>query len=639
MQTKISIVLILLVAASLLQLNGCTLIGLSIGSGIEYPKDECLLIPGWKVGAITPGDEIHLMLNDGEQVSGKYLGINPVPQERYAEMYAKFRKEKSEELILPELGENITIVMKSGIQAERELVGFYHQYLATELQEEKDSVLALASYMMSVRRLQEKTTGPVRLTKVDRVISSRGDIVEGESLQKLAKSGEIPFLFAVTIEGLMGATQVPMNEIYRIQVPKKGSYWLAGLAVGLTMDVLVVVYFLATFDPLEGAELEPTDGSSCPFVYSFDGGRYVRDSEPYGGAIYKAAQRTDRDNLDHLTEIQGSTRLKIANELPETQYIDEVKLLVVDHPRGTKVVPSFPGKLHTLSAPRPPTKAVDFRDCDVLELVKSKDDQLWISNPFGRDPGNKADGRDGLALEFARPQGKNFVKLAFNVQNTLWASYLLRQFLELHGDELENTYNLLNSSEEASEALQEAMKREAMLLIKVWNGKTWQTFNGLPVVGAAVAKDQVVWLDIRNVPGEVLRLRLESTVGLWIVNSIQADYTPDLPLEITELSLTQAIDHSGRDLKELLNTIDGRYYEMPTLEDWAELTFKAPSEEEGLERSFILKCTGYYTIHTDAEGEPQRDLIAKLMSEPGAYGQYTLQLLNGYVMSALEQLE
>jgi hypothetical protein len=292
-------------------------------------------------------------------------------------------------------------------------------------------------------------------------------------------------------------------------------------------------------------------------------------------------------------------------------------------------------------------KAIDFSGVNVLDLVKAKDDRFWMSNPFGLDPESKAQARDGLILEFTRPKGAEFVKLAFNVQNTLWAAYLQSQILKLQGRELEKWYALMNSSVEAREALKKAMIREGMLLIKLWDGETWKTSGFVWEVGPSVAKGQVAWLDIHDIPGEVLRIQLESTAGFWMVNSVQADYTTDnnIPLHITELSPTQAIDHLGRDLQETLGAIDDRYYAMPTTDDWAELTFKAPAQKTEFDRSFVLKGTGYYTIHVSAEGEPQRDLIAKLMTEPGAFGQYTLRLLNGYVsqahsaMAKLEQKE
>lgn len=641
MQTKILPVLVFFAAAIVvLQLNGCSLIGFGIGSAIDSRKSDTIFIPGWKVEAIKPGEQIRVILRDGKEVEGKYVGLNRVPPKEYAKRYADFRKQRQEELFLPALGDSITITMKSGAQGQRILSGFDHQYLATTLEGETDTSHAFASYIMSVRQMGDTTTGIVLLKKVDKIVDSDGNVVKGEDLQRLAFEGGIPLLSAIAIEHLLTTTQVAMNEVHQIEVPKKGSAKWTGLAIGAAIDVFIIVVALVS----EDSEPEQTRADTgqimcgCPFVYSFDGEKYVLDSETFGGSIFESAKRTDWSKLNHLKEVEGNCRLKITDELQETDYINEVRLLIVDHPKGTEVVPSFSGKLHVLSDPQIPINAVDLQGNNAFEFVKAKDDRFWLSNPFGRNPEIKAQARDGLILEFRWPPNAAFVKLALNVQNTLWAAHLQAKFLELQGSELQSWYELVNSSVEAREKFQKAFIREGMLLVKLWNGNSWQTSGFIWEVGANVFRDQIIWLDISDIPGEVLRVQLESTTGLWMINSVLADYTADLPLGTTELLLLEATDHLGRDLRQILKNTDDCYYEMFT-GDWAELTFKVPPRKKGYERSFVLKSTGYYLINVSAEGEPQSDLIARLITEPAAFGQYTLRLLNGYVMSALEQLE
>jgi hypothetical protein len=176
-----------------------------------------------------------------------------------------------------------------------------------------------------------------------------------------------------------------------------------------------------------------------------------------------------------------------------------------------------------------------------------------------------------------------------------------------------------------------------MLLIKLWNGENWQTAGFVWEVGANVFRDQLVRLDIQGIPGEVLQVKLESTAGFWMINSVQVDYTPDLPLDVTELSISEAKDHLGTDLQQILQATDNRYYEMST-GDWAELIFRVPPPKKEYQRSFILKTSGYYTINVTADGVPQTELVTRFITEPAAFGQYTLQLLNGYVTSVLAQL-
>ena len=140
-------------------------------------------------------------------------------------------------------------------------------------------------------------------------------------------------------------------------------------------------------------------------VYSFNASSYILDSETYGGAPFKAAERTDYDNLDYVLPVDGKYHLRMTNELPETQYTDEIKLIVVDHPRGTNVIPESHGSIHTISSPVAPLSATDFDGQDVAKLIAKKDELFWESNPFSKNPEIPDELRDGLILEFPRPLG------------------------------------------------------------------------------------------------------------------------------------------------------------------------------------------------------------------------------------------
>jgi hypothetical protein len=639
-QTKLSLAIVLLVAvAVVLQLSGCSLIGFGIGSVIDSAGPDSVLIPGWKVKTIKPGEEIIVILKDGQKIEGTYEGMEPVPKVEYAKRYASFRKQKSEEFSLPALGDTITIELKSGVRGQREFFGFDHQYLSAKLEEEKDSTLIYTSYMVSVRQLGDTTSGMVFLNKIEKIIDTHGNVVDGEALQELAFEGQIPLLSEIVLGPRVGINSVAMEKVYQIQVPKRGNAKWTCLGIGAAIDVIVIIVALASGDDSEPKQTTPDTGMcGCPFVYSYDGEEFILDSEAFGGSIFEAAKRYDWSKLGHLRETKGVCKIKITDELQETDYIDEVKLLVVEHPKDVEVLPSFAGKLHVLSESYAPLSVADYQGNPVLEQVKAKDEKFWLSNPFGRDPEIKSQARDGLILEFHRPVNATFVKMAFNLKNTIWAAHLQAKFLELHGSDLESWYELMNNSPEAREAFQRAFIREGMLSIKLWNGENWETAGFIWEVGANVFRDQVVWLDIENIPGEILKLKLESTAGLWMINSVQADYRPDLILDVIEVSVFDAKDHLGTDLQQMLQTTDNNYYVMDT-GDWAELIFRVPPQKKEYQRSYILKTSGFYTINVNADGQPNPELVTRFITEPAAFGQFTLRLLNGYVLSALEQLK
>lgn len=604
-------------------LCGCSIIGLTIGALSDARQPKAMTVPGWKVDTLKVGAKVEVLLRDGRTVNGKFKGIKPMPFNQYVTLHNEAKAQLPEGIYLPNPSD--TLVMT---------------FAARKPQESEVTVTGqLAAFVRDSVRIGQNVAGKARivawpLSELIRMSGHRGNEITGETVRRLINDGTIPVRSSLAILEKREQKLIGINQIQQVhQLAGKRTGAIVGLLVGGVIDATVMIVTLS--QPL----FDCSGSQSCPFVYSFDGKQYVRDSETFGGAIFRAAQRTDLDNLDHLAEVNGGYRLKITNELPETQFVDELRLLVVDHPRDTRVVPSFSGKIHTLAAPQPPNQAKSYCGDEVRNLIIDKDDHVWVSNPFGRDPEDKSQARDGLLLEFPRPAGVNAAKLYCNLQNTLWASYLQGQLLALHGRDLPDWYALMNSSPAARTALFQAMVREGMLRVQVWNGQNWQEAGFFWEVGPSVPKDQVLWLDLSNIPGDTLQVKLESTAGFWMINRVAIDYSPEAELIVTELLPQQARDQLGQDQREILTNNDARYYVMPAVDDWAELVFSAPPARPGYQRSILLKSSGYYEIHVTAAGEPQRELVAQLMAEPGAYGQYTLRLLNQHLAELPTKVE
>jgi hypothetical protein len=641
MKSKMLIMPALLVAAiAILQLDGCSVIGLTAGAISDASKPDTITVPGWEMELIEAGRPIKVILKDRNWIEGAFAGIVRVPEEEYAKRYDAFRKEKKGELLLPELGEKIFITLESGAEGEREFLGFDYYYPTAKEEAKAISTSGIPNHVVYTKSIGDTATGIVTVSGIHRITDQNGNELKGEDLRVLISEGHIPLSSAIAVKNLADTTRVAMDQVYQIDVKAKKTGAKTGFIAGACIDLIVIAIAASSGDSEPKRTSDETGDimCGCPFIYSYNGKDYILDSEGFGGSIFEAAKRTDLGRLDHLQEVNSTCRLKIVDQLHETDYIDEVKLLVVDHPQGTEVTPSFSGRLHISSDLQLPVKATDFQGNDVLDQVKEKDEHIWVSNPFGRNPNYKAHARDGLILEFPRSKGTTFVKLAFNVQNTLWAAHLQSHFLELHGNQLDNWYHLLNTSSQVREEFQKLMVREGMLLVKLWNGNDWQTFDFVWEVGASVFRDQVIWLDISQIPGEVLKVRLECPSGFWMINSVRADYSPDLPLKTTEITPITAEDHLGNNLLQVLQTTDSQYHVMYR-GDWAKLSFKVPPRQEGFKRSYMVKSSGYYRINVAAEGEPEVELIEQFMTEPFAFGQYSLKLLNGYVTTALARSE
>jgi Flp pilus assembly protein TadD len=210
--------------------------------------------------------------------------------------------------------------------------------------------------------------------------------------------------------GIGAMLEVRAGELYQTRVVT-GRLTSFGLGPHLKADVLRVqwtngvpetVYFPGTDQDV--LELEQLKGS-CAFLYAWDGKqfRFVTDvmwrsalGMPLGimgggsGAAYApagASQEYLRIPGDALQSRHGRYVLQFTEELWETAYLDEIRLLAVDHPDSVDVfvderfVPPGPVRLRLFQTVhrRPPLSAVDDRGENVLPAVRERDD-VYVTN-------------------------------------------------------------------------------------------------------------------------------------------------------------------------------------------------------------------------------------------------------------------
>lgn len=210
--------------------------------------------------------------------------------------------------------------------------------------------------------------------------------------------------------GIGARLELRAGEIYQTRVAT-GRTTHFGLGPHLKADVLRVqwpngvpqtVYFPGSDQDV--VELEMLKGS-CAFAYTWDGERFrfVTDvmwrsalGMPLGlmgagGASAFAPAGASQEYLripgDALQPRDGRYILQLTEELWETAYADEVKLLAVDHPDSVDVfvderfVPPGPVNLRLFQVARRylPLSATDERGNDVLPALRESDD-VYVSN-------------------------------------------------------------------------------------------------------------------------------------------------------------------------------------------------------------------------------------------------------------------
>lgn len=366
---------------------------------------------------------------------------------------------------------------------------------------------------------------------------------------------------------------------------------------------------------------------SCPRVYSWDGHEWRLDSGTFGGAILRALQRTDVDNLDFATAQDGIVRLRVVDELPETDYIDALSLYVVDHAPGVTVAPDGAGKLHGIRTMIGPTQAYDFRGADVLSLVRAGDGQNWESPLRYRDTSQAADIRDGLVAVFRRPAGVTRAHLVLDGHVTAWAAYLMGAFVRAHGSATAAWYVAMDSAPERAREVGRRIASESFMQVAVFTKGGWQPRGLIWDAPPELVKRQVMELDLSGIDEDTIAIRLESAPSFWLIDHVTLSFDAEQPFAVTEVRAARAIAGGNQPVLSLLEREDQAEFVLRP-GDAAELEFAVSPAPPGMSRTYVLRSSGWYRLHSPGTGEPDVATLAALASNHYALSRVATGRLN-----------
>jgi hypothetical protein len=584
----------LLLGVLAVPLCGCTIIGWAIGYGVDHgkpPREKP--VARSEIDTLHAGQKVEVHLWDGQSLRGEYQGLEWDTFEAYAPRYEAARAALEGELALPALGPGARLVVTSGGSATGDFRGLGPGFIR---------FLEAGASELSIRN--------------ERIASLRdaaGHDVNGTALDKLLSERRVPTLTSVKLRTASGSRLVPHEDIAgvsRLDARKTGR--TVGLFVGLTADI--VVSAIAIHDLSDSGSSQPSNScsstgycTSCPRCLSFAGKGFVREAEALGGSFLSAAERTDLVRLDHLVARDGRYRLRVVNEQDEIDHLDAVRLRVVDHAPGTEVVADAIGRVHIVRRLQPPL----------------------ATHSVGSTPREgRSVPRDGLELEYARDRSAASALLIARVGATALGPRVLAEVLALQGRDLGRFYASLERSPGAREAFERAREREVLPAVSVFDGTTWRVAGRLHDLPTLVWRDEAVPLDLRGIPGDTLRLRIEGPPGMFRIDRAVVSFEDEPPLDETLLGLAEASDDSGRDVRYLLERADGRRHSLRPHLDGVTLSFAAPAPRPGRARSVLVEATGYYNVMLPADGEPQPDLFRRLLTEPGAVARFARERLS-----------
>jgi len=208
-------------------------------------------------------------------------------------------------------------------------------------------------------------------------IGTKVDVSAGGHWQKFEVAGGSGYLSQGSGEIEAGLGQAEKADVVRLLWP-----------TGVPQDEIDI----AANKELALKELDRR-GSSCPTLFAWDGKQYQFISDVIGAAVVghwvspTATNENDPDEWvkvdgDKLQPRNGLLSLRFGEPMEEVNYIDQLRLVAVDHPAGSEVYPDerflserpfASGKTVATAAPHPIVGAWDNDGRDVRRVLADED--------------------------------------------------------------------------------------------------------------------------------------------------------------------------------------------------------------------------------------------------------------------------
>ena len=364
---------------------------------------------------------------------------------------------------------------------------------------------------------------------------------------------------------------------------------------------------------------------SCPFIYSYDGNRYVFDKEPLGGATASILQRTDLSKLKYLKQSNGKYKLLVTNEVEETQNIDKLKLTYVDHNKGESIFPDIHNNLYLIKNEILPVSVSDENRKDLMPFFKSDDGIFWKSRMPAYVGEIKDKTRNEIFLSFIKPKSSDQCNLIINAGTTLWGSNMIKEMLLLYGSNVDNYYLSINKGGVEYNSMMNFLKKEELYQLKLYakvNGE-WKYKTTINGGGPFKSETRVYPIDISDIEGDTITFKAEPPVGFWTFDYAAVDFCPASHPESFTLDISKAVDDNSKNIESFLTKEDKNYYSMPDTSNYFYTEFDAPLLTEGKERTIFANTTGWYEIHMPKTGMTNITQLLKFVTEPGSIVKYS----------------
>jgi hypothetical protein len=343
-------------------------------------------------------------------------------------------------------------------------------------------------------------------------------------------------------------------------------------------------------------------GSSCPYIYSWNGDRFILDGEAFGIAFGKSLELSTSSVLTSLKNDNDILKIKIANERPETHHINKIELMGVEAEMNATVhLDKFNNAWCTYN-PIIPMAAKDNTGKDILEKVRYVDNEYWESNNIPTVTSSNFD--DIIEFNFINHQKD--ASLIITAINTEFSQVVFKNVFDFLGDQSLAFMQSVENDPEMIDALKKWIV-ESSLKVSVWNGKEWKQVGSLHPEATAVPFSRIVRINGDDIHSDTIKVKLTCLADVWKLDGIRIDWTPTQQLKQKSVKMISAIGPNQADFSSQIANSDEKYAVLLPPES-IELNYEAIKPANNKKMVYIINAQGYLHEWFPPKNSPQSNL-------------------------------
>jgi len=387
-----------------------------------------------------------------------------------------------------------------------------------------------------------------------------------------------------------GDFETNLSNIESIEIHEK--------AVGKSTvsTIAVSVGIPAGISLLVGGVIIATSDCACPFVESQNGDTAIFHGSVFPGSIFKSLQRDDYLELENVALAAGSIlNLKVYNNMPETEYIDQLKLYEVSSGKYQNIVHSEGNFFTGYNNNHVPIAAINGEGFNVTTTLLNRDEEL-----YNFENTNQTSELNSLEVIFSKANLSTNPKISFVAKQSRWLENVANFLFENIG----NRYNdwVAKKDETSPKKWIENSRNHGIALnVFLKNKGIWQEVGHVDFAGSLGFRQILMDLDLSQHTDSIVELKLESAYKIWEIDQIALTDDFDEFIEAKEVEIVTAINQNGEDVKPLIAEKDAQYL---TQDDLGTYTNISSATLSSANCKVFLKANGYYHHKTKGQHDP-----------------------------------